>query len=174
MGSAARARGLLEAERGHIDAASEVFAAAVSHHRAVGMPFEEALAHLAAGEALRRAGARRNAVEHLKAASAAFVAVRALPFVDVCERELRGCGSRPAHHARGELPRLTPQERSVATLVATGMSNRDVAAELMLSVKTIEYHLANAFGKLGVRSRTELAHRLRSTEAGADEPAVSR
>jgi DNA-binding NarL/FixJ family response regulator len=62
----------------------------------------------------------------------------------------------------------------VARLVATGMSNRDVAAELMLSVKTIEYHLANAFAKLGVRSRTELAHRLRSTDAGVDEPAVSR
>ncbi len=172
MGCAARARGLLEAARGNVKMASEAFTAAGDHHRAVGMPFEEALAHLAAGATFRRSGARRSAVVQLQAASTVFVALRAMPFADVCERELRGCGLSPTSRFSGKRPQLTPQEGSVATLVASGMSNREVAAELILSVKTIEYHLGNIFVKLGVRSRTQLAHHIRATHAGNSYPEV--
>jgi DNA-binding CsgD family transcriptional regulator len=169
MGSAARVRGLLEAERGNVQAASEAFSTAVDHLGAVGMPFEEALVHLAAGSTFRRCGARRTAAEHLQAASTVFTMARALPFMEICEREMRGCGLRHTRRSGEEPPRLTPQENSVATLVASGLSNREVAAELMLSVKTIEYHLVNTFAKLGVRSRTQLVHHIRAKNAGEDD-----
>ena len=58
------------------------------------------------------------------------------------------------------MARLTPQERTVATLVASGMSNKEVAEELVLSVKTIEYHLGNVFTKLQVTSRGRLAAKI--------------
>ena len=72
-------------------------------------------------------------------------------------RELAACGLAPGR--RGAAPRswLTPPERSVARLVATGRSNRDVAAELMVSVKTVEFHLTRIYARLGVRSRGQLA-----------------
>jgi DNA-binding NarL/FixJ family response regulator len=55
---------------------------------------------------------------------------------------------------------LTPQELAVARLVATGMANREVAGELIVSPKTVEYHLGHVFAKLEIRSRTQLAIRL--------------
>ena len=62
--------------------------------------------------------------------------------------------------------RLTPQEVSVARLVATGRTNRQVADELVVSVKTVEYHLGNLYGKLGIRSRQELVPMFGPTDAG--------
>ena len=62
------------------------------------------------------------------------------------------------------LPGLTGQELRVARLVASGLSNREAAAQLYLSPKTVEYHLAHAFTKLGVRSRHELTTRIRDRE----------
>jgi DNA-binding NarL/FixJ family response regulator len=64
----------------------------------------------------------------------------------------------PALGASG--PRLTSQERAVSLLAAEGLTNRQIAMKLVLSVKTIEYHLGNVYAKLGVRSRTQLARRL--------------
>lgn len=58
---------------------------------------------------------------------------------------------------------LTPQEDAVAALVATGLSNREVAAELFLSVKTVQFHLTRVYAKLGIRSRAELAARNTAT-----------
>ena len=59
--------------------------------------------------------------------------------------------------ARGTTSNLTPQEEAVSTLVAQGLSNREVAAELYVSPKTVQYHLTRIYAKLGVRSRSELA-----------------
>jgi DNA-binding NarL/FixJ family response regulator len=70
------------------------------------------------------------------------------------------CGIHPAREGVEARERLTPAELSVARLVASGKSNRDVAAELVLSVKTIEHHLGRIYRKLGIGSRTELALRL--------------
>ena len=69
--------------------------------------------------------------------------------------------------ANREFDDLTPQEEAVAGLVAQGRSNKEVAAELFLSVKTVQYHLTRIYAKLGVRSRTELAAR----RAGPDRDA---
>ena len=77
---------------------------------------------------------------------------------DSCDREMRAGG---VHHPRGErAPRvLTSQESAVVELVVQGRSNKDVAAELQISPKTVQYQLTRVYGKYGVRSRTELARR---------------
>ena len=59
---------------------------------------------------------------------------------------------------------LTPQERAVATLVASGHTNKEVAGELFLSVNTVQYHLTRVYAKFGIRSRSELAARFRQEE----------
>jgi DNA-binding CsgD family transcriptional regulator len=71
--------------------------------------------------------------------------------------------------ARGAGPgagALTEQERTVAALVATGLSNKDVAASMLLSVKTVQFHLTRVYAKLGVRSRSELAARFATRRTG--------
>ena len=74
--------------------------------------------------------------------------------------ELRASGETPLRHANGSLRSLTPQELQVALNVATGATNREAAASLFLSEKTVEFHLSNAYRKLGVRSRGELIRRV--------------
>lgn len=80
----------------------------------------------------------------------------AVPFLDRCERELSACGLAPGRRDQSHRARLSPQELAVATLVASGMSNPQVAAELIVSVKTIEFHLGNVYAKLGVSPATSL------------------
>ena len=112
---------------------------------------------------------RRAAQAVLTAALERFDQLGAAPWVERCERELRACGLRPAKRADLTASSdLTPQERMVAHLVAGGATNREVAAELFLSVKTIEYHLSRIYRKLGVRSRTELAALLAAPEGRED------
>nr|WP_277602072.1 helix-turn-helix transcriptional regulator [Nocardioides sp. KC13] len=77
-------------------------------------------------------------------------------YVDAAERELRAGGVRAPRGQRGPVD-LTPQEETVAEMVASGLSNREVAAQLFVSPKTVQYHLTRIYAKLGVRSRTELA-----------------
>jgi DNA-binding NarL/FixJ family response regulator len=120
------------------------------------MPFERALTELEYGSLLRRAGKRSAAASQLRAAREGFSVLAARPFVERCDRELAGCGLAPAKRRHVEPNRLTPQESSVARLVASGKSNREIASELVVSVNTIEYHLTNVYGKLGIRSRSGL------------------
>jgi DNA-binding NarL/FixJ family response regulator len=120
-------------------------------------PFELALVEDAYGRYLRRAGERRAAAELLGRARDTYVRLGARPFLEPIERELQGCGLTPTRRRSPDPTRLTPQELAVARLVATGLTNREVAAELVVSVKTVEYHLGHVYQKLGVRSRTELA-----------------
>ncbi len=74
--------------------------------------------------------------------------------------ELAACGRAPGRVALARHPVLTAQELTVTRLAVRGMTNRQIARELVLSVKTIEYHLGNAYAKLGINSRMELGHRL--------------
>jgi ATP/maltotriose-dependent transcriptional regulator MalT len=155
----ARARGRVEAARGRPDRAEAAFARAVDAARRVPLPFEQAKAELAAGGFLRRAGQRRRAAELLTAALATFERLGAAPYAERCRVELAGSGLQPApRDGRGAL--LTSQELVVARLAAAGRTNREVAADLVVSVKTVEYHLRNAFQKLGISRRTQLAERL--------------
>ena len=95
-------------------------------------------------------------MELLTAALATFERLGARPYAERCRTELAGSGLQPAPRGgRGSV--LTSQELVVARLAAAGRTNREVAAELVVSVKTVEYHLRNVFQKLGVTRRRQLA-----------------
>ena len=153
----ARVRGRVEAALGRREPAAAAFARAVEHIEPLGMPYEEALIRFAHGQFLRRSGRRRAAAGELERARDVLAGLGARPALERCERELVACGLRPVRRGDGERPELTPQEQAVARLVSTGRTNRAVAAELLLSVKTVEVHLTRIYAKLGVSSRAQLA-----------------
>jgi len=158
----ARARGRVEAALGRAEQAEAAFTRALDAVGSVAFPFDAARTRLAAGEFLRRAGQRRRAAELLTAAQQGFAELGATPYAERCARELAASGLRPSPRRGRDETRLTAQELVVARRAAAGLSNRELAAELVVSVKTVEYHLRNAFAKLGVTSRRQLAARLDS------------
>jgi DNA-binding NarL/FixJ family response regulator len=89
-----------------------------------------------------------------------FEGLRAAPWLEQVERERAALGLRPTRRAAPVGAELTPQEQAVAQLVARGLTNREVGAELVVSAKTVEHHLSRIYVKLGLRSRTELARAL--------------
>ncbi|MFI9510870.1 AAA family ATPase [Nocardia sp. NPDC052566] len=123
-----------------------------------GRPFEQARTRLLYGEWLRRTRRKNDARAQLQPALAAFERLDAAPWADRARTELAALGVgtavKPAH---GVLARLTPQELQIVRLAAQGMSNRDIAAQLFLSPRTVGHHLYKAYPKLGVLSRGELA-----------------
>ena len=167
MGAAARVRGQLHAAAGDLADAEDSFESAIAHAEEVGMPFEQALAQLAYGGVLRRSGRRRNAVQQLNAATDTFAQLRAEPFVARTDQERRGCGQTRTPRAQANTAELTPQEHSVAVLVGSGLTNRDVAVQLVVSIKTVEFHLTHIFAKLGMHSRSQLALRMAHSTASA-------
>ena len=156
MAGAARVRARLWAARGQADEAVRSFAAGLAHLEGLPLPFERALTELDFGAVLRREGRRTAASAQLRAAHNAFSRLSARPFLERCDRELAGCGLAPARRHHAEPNRLTPREITVARLVASGKSNREIANELVVSVHTVEFHLVNVFGKLGIKSRSAL------------------
>ena len=150
----------MEAAARRLDRADEAFTRALTAAHGAAFPFEEAKVELAAGQFLRRAGQRRRAVDLLESAQRTFQALGAVPWADRCVTELAGSGLRPAARHGGDRPVLTSQELVVARLAAAGRTNREIAGELVVSLKTVEYHLRNAFQKLGVARRRELAAQL--------------
>ncbi len=167
MAAAARVRGRLEAARGARAVAVSAFESGVAHAEPLEMPFLKGQLDLEFGAFLRRSGSRRAAVERLNAARDRFAALGADPFVARCDRELVACGLHPAPRGEHQV-RLTPQEAAVAHLLAAGMSNREIAGELVVSVKTVEYHLGNIYSKVGVSSRGQLAARMARNADGQD------
>ena len=157
----ARVRGRLEAARGQLAEAEQAFECALAALEAQPLPFQRAQVELAYGQTLRRSGQRRAAAAQLQAARDRFSELRAAPYLERCERELRGCGLAPAKRSEFDPAKLTAQEQAVARLVAVGMSNRQVAAELFVSVKTVQFHLTHIYAKLGIGSRSELAAQFR-------------
>ncbi|MGH3111985.1 MAG: LuxR C-terminal-related transcriptional regulator, partial [Gaiellaceae bacterium] len=155
LASALRCRGLLAAARGDLDEALATFERALAEHDCVAMPFERARTLLALGAALRRARQRRDARESLQQARAIFEELGAALWVEKAGAELARIGGRAA--GPGD---LTPAEQRIAELVGQGRSNKEVAAELVVTVRTVESNLTRIYRKLGVRSRAELAHRL--------------
>jgi DNA-binding CsgD family transcriptional regulator/tetratricopeptide (TPR) repeat protein len=155
-----RMRGTLEHAKGHTADARQAFAQGKEAARVAEAPFNEALLDLAHGIFLRKTGSRRAAIAALRSARQAFERLGAVPSLERCNAELAACGV--SQRARGGDDRfgLTAREGVVARLVASGKSNREVADELYLSTKAIEYHLGNVFAKLNIRSRHELAARL--------------
>ena len=154
LGTAARCRGLLA------DAPDDeaCFPTALEHLGAVKAPFEIARTHLCRGERLRRAGRRTDAREALRLAVEGFRQLGAKPWATRGQAELRATGETVRRRRnRSRVEELTAHELQVALIVAGGASNREAAAALFLSPKTIEFHLAHIYRKLDVRSRTQLA-----------------
>jgi DNA-binding CsgD family transcriptional regulator len=159
--AAARARGTLEAAHGHSEGADAAFRAGLQHASDLSLPFERAVLEMAYGRYLRRAGRNDEAAVHLQAARTRLAQLDARPFLQRCEGELTACHGTSSKRLADPRTSLTRQEQAVARLVAGGYTNRETAAALVVSVKTIEYHLGNAYAKLGVTSRTQLTLALR-------------
>jgi DNA-binding CsgD family transcriptional regulator len=149
---AVAARGDLEEALGHADHA--VVLAAASE------PLERGRALLVLGLVRRRAKRRRAAREALESALGVFDALPAPLWAQRARLELERIGGR-----RGSAGELTPSERRVADLVLAGKTNREIATELFITLHTVEKTLTRTYGKLGVRSRTELARLLADREA---------
>ena len=157
-----RCRGLLAAD----DDIDEVFGAAYALHDQAPNPLARARTALCYGERLRRAGRRIDARQQLHAAFSAFTRMDAGVWAGRAREELRATGERVAPSPAGVTARLTPQELQIALAVATGASNREVAAKLFLSEKTVEFHLSRTYRKAGVRSRTELTRHMMAGALG--------
>jgi DNA-binding CsgD family transcriptional regulator/tetratricopeptide (TPR) repeat protein len=151
-------RGRLLAARGDLLGAEKTFEEARARLAPLPLPYERARGDFTHGITLRRAGHRRDAAALLTSARQAFAALGAEVYVERCDRELK-TGRPAARGVESGTDVLTEQERTVATLVATGLSNKDVATSMLLSVKTVQFHLTRVYAKLGVRSRSELAAR---------------
>ncbi len=151
-------RGRLLAGRGDLVGAEAAFEEARARLEGLPLPYDRARVDFAHGITLRRAGRRRNAAALLTTARQSFTALGAQVYVERCDRELKT--GRPAPRGtEADAQGLTEQERTVAGLVATGLTNKEVAASMLLSVKTVQFHLTRVYTKLGVRSRSELAAR---------------
>jgi ATP/maltotriose-dependent transcriptional regulator MalT len=150
-----RVRGRLCSARGDDAGARAAFEAGLAQLDGLGTPFPRAQLEDAYGRHLRTHGDRREAVRRLETARGLYEDLGAAPYLERCHDELTACTPRPrSGHGR---PELTAREVAVAQLVARGRTNRQAAAELVVSDKTIEYHLRNIFIKLGLESRTQLA-----------------
>ncbi len=156
LARAARLRGLL-APPDRMDAD---FEDALRLHRLTPDVFETARTQLAYGSRLRRSRRRVVARDQLRAAIDVFDQLGAAPWDELARTELAATGETARRRDPSTLGDLTPQEFQIAQLLAGGSTTREAAASLFLSPKTIEYHLRNAYRKLGIHSREELANAL--------------
>jgi len=158
---AARCRGLVAPD----DRFDRDFEDALRLFYAAEWPFQAGRTALNYGERLRRAGRRLDARAQLHTALEIFNRLGAQVWAEQAESELRATGERLRRRDPTAAEQLTAQELQIALAVARGATNREAAAALFLSHKTIERHLSHIYRKLGVRSRTELAS-LFSADAG--------
>jgi DNA-binding CsgD family transcriptional regulator len=119
--------------------------------------FDLARAQLLYGEWLRRARRRREAREPLRAALECFDGIGARAFAERTRRELAATGEHSRPRSDGTRGLLTGQEAQIAGLVADGCTNSEIASQLFISLRTVEYHLSKVYRKLGVNTRTQLA-----------------
>jgi DNA-binding CsgD family transcriptional regulator len=155
LATAHRGHGLLAAARGDFASAFAAFERSLAEHERVPQPFELACTQLGLGRVQRRAKQKRAARESLESALAVFEQLGARLWAERTQAELGRIGGR-ASVSSG----LTASEERVAVLVAEGKTNREVAAALYVSERTVEGHLSRIYRKLEIRSRTELTRRL--------------
>jgi DNA-binding CsgD family transcriptional regulator len=155
-----RCRGLLADE----SALDEHFLQASEWHALANQPFALARTRLCYGERLRHARRRREARDQLRPALEIFEQLDARPWAERAAAELRATGERAQESSPPVLRPLTSQEARVAIAVAQGATNLEAARTLFISPKTVEFHLANVYRKLSLRSRTELARLIADDE----------
>lgn len=156
----ARSKAVLKAVQGDLDGAIESAEEAMLQHDQLPMPFERARTQLLLGQLQRRRRRTRAAYDNLGEAARIFNEIGSPLWAARAERELERLSTRSAG------AELTDSEWRVAELAASGLSNKQIAADLYLAVKTVEMYLSNTYRKLGIRSRTQLADRLRSGDQG--------
>ena len=152
----ARCRGMLAGDQDY----DEQFAEALRRHERTAAPFERARVELCWGQRMRRDRRRTEARERLRSAMDAFERLGAAPWLAIAGRELGASGQTARSRDAASIDDLTAQELQVALIVSQGASNKEAAAQLFLSTKTIESHLSSVYRKVGVRSRVQLAQRL--------------
>ena len=168
---AARARARIALTDGDEAGAARLALESVTHADAAGARVEAALSRVVAGRALGAAGDRAQAVQELSAAAAQLAEFGARRAFDAAEQELRRVGgkvsrrARPRAHGDG-VASLSEREAEIARLTVERLTNRQIAARLFLSEKTVESHLRNVFHKLGVSSRAEVAAAVERAGAG--------
>jgi len=162
--SSARCRALVAASRGDLDSAAEAIERAIAGHELLPDPFEHGRTMLVAGTVAHRARQKRKARLALEQATEIFDRLGARLWSEKAHAMLERAGGQRG----GELD-LTPTEQRIAELVAQGRSNKEVAAALFVSVRTVEANLSKIFRKLGLESRAELAARLSASEADSDQ-----
>jgi DNA-binding CsgD family transcriptional regulator len=163
---AGRSRGLLEAVDGNLDGALATMGEALCLQEGAAYPFERGRTLLHLGRLRRRAGRKRAAREALAEALVLFERLGADGWATRTRAELaRISGRRPGS------AELTDAEARVASLAVTGLTNKEIAAALFVTVHTVEAHLSQVYRKLGVHSRTELGARLLASDGGAAKPA---
>ena len=153
-GNADRIDAFVHAQAGDLDAAAESARAAIAAHEQALLPVELASSLLALGRIERRRKARRQSRDALDRARKLAAEIGHKPLLAEIEREL------PRVAAARSGTEMTATERRVADLIAGGATNRDAAAALFVSVRTVETHVASIYRKLGVRTRAELARKL--------------
>ncbi len=151
----ARSRAMLLDALGDLDGAREAAQRAIELHRDLPMPFERARTLLVLGQIERRQRKKDSASAHLREALELFERLDIPLWAARARAELSRANVGPQR--TGE---LSPSEQRVAELVASGMKNRDVAAELYISPKTVEANLARIYRKLGIKSRAELGRHI--------------
>jgi len=154
----ARSRALLLSARGDLDAALTAMQEALGHHDRLQMPFERARTLLELGRLLRRRKERREARVALQEALDVFQELGAPLWAELAQAELARV---PVRRAPGD---LTPTETTIASLAATGLTNRAIAERAFVSPKTVESNLARVYRKLGIRSRAELGRAMAERE----------
>jgi DNA-binding CsgD family transcriptional regulator len=138
------------------DEAGPLFEAALSLPEADRWPFEQARIHLAYGQWLRRTRDTARARLHLRAAAETLDRLGALPWAQRARNELRATGVADTARPNTRMTMLTAQERQIATLAATGLTNKQIGERMFLSHRTVGAHLHRIFPKLGITSRAAL------------------
>ena len=152
LGIEARSRALLS----YGVAADDLYRVAIDRLGRTRLRPELARAHLLCGEWLRREGRRADAREQLRAAHDLFTAIGMEAFAERAGRELAATGEKVRKRSPDTRDELTPQEEQIARLARDGLSNPEIAAQLFVSARTVEWHLSNVFFKLGIASRRQL------------------
>jgi DNA-binding CsgD family transcriptional regulator len=158
LAAVARCQGLLAAARGELVGAAEMVRVSLERYERLPLPFERARTLLVLGSVERRAQHKRAARQVLEEALETFERLGAPLWAARARAELGRIGGRRAP-SRGA---VTENEAQIAELAAVGRTNAEIAAELVVSPKTVKWNLSKVYRKLGVRSRTELAARLAS------------
>jgi DNA-binding CsgD family transcriptional regulator len=159
LATAARCRGLIAAANGDLAGARDALALALSRHEQLPQPFELARTHLAMGALQRRLKQKSEARHSLGEAQRIFDILGAQVWSGRARAELARIGGRASSPSA-----LTPTEQRIAEGVAAGGTNREIAAALFLSEKTVESNLTHIYRKLGIESRRDLARRIRAEE----------